>query len=117
MRKKLTATADFSERAKMMTKGGEANRTAIAKWGLSPAAMQKIGDAFDNANAKQEKLKGDLHTASQEYEAAKKVLQTELSRWVSTLEANYGKTGEKLQEFGIEPRIYRPKKGTRQDKA
>jgi hypothetical protein len=29
------------------------------------------------------------------------------------LEGNYGKTGDKLQEFGIAPRMYRPKKGPR----
>lgn len=40
-----------------------------------------------------------------------------MARWVSTLEANYGKTGDKLQEFGIAPRKFNPKKGPRTKKA
>lgn len=116
MRRYPTSTADFSELAKLMIKGGEANRAEIARWGLSPAELQKGLDYYQSANAKQEAAKSAMQMATAAFESAKKTLKAEMARWVSTLEGNYGKTGDRLQEFGIAPRIYKPKKGPRPKK-
>lgn len=113
MRKAPTSTADFGEQAKMLVAGGESNKTEIAKWGLTPAGLQKLLDAYEAANAKQEKMKSDLQLSTVNFNEAKKKLKAEMARWVSVLEGNYGKTGDKLQEFGVAPRMYRPKKGPR----
>lgn len=117
MRKKLNSTADFKDCAINLVKGGTANKTDLAKWGLDPAAMQKALDAFNNADATQEKAKAAAQQSTVDYMAAKKMLSGEIARWVSTLEANYGKTGDKLGEFGIAPRMMRPHKGPRTAKS
>lgn len=117
MRKYPSSTADFSEGAKLMVKGGEANKSEIAKWGLVSANLQKLLDAYQSANSDQERAKAALQQATLDWQESKKRLKAEMARWVSTLEGNYGKTGEKLKEFGIMPRSYNPKKGPRAKKA
>jgi response regulator of citrate/malate metabolism len=116
MRKKLNSTADFKDIAINLVKGGTANKAELAKWGLEPVSMQKALDVFINADAKQEKAKSEAQQSTVDFTAAKKDLAAEIARWVSTLEANYGKTGEKLGEFGIAPRMMRPHKGPRTQK-
>lgn len=117
MRKTPKSTADFAGLAENLIKGGEGNKAEIARWGLAPAALQKLLDLYTDADSRQEKAKAELHLASKEWLGAKKKLSGEIARWVSVLEGNYGKTGEKLQAFGIAPRIYKPKKGPRAKKA
>ena len=117
MRKKLTSTADYKDAAINLVKGGSANQTQIAAWGLKPANLQIVLDKFIGADAAQEKAKAAAQLATQDYLGAKKELAKEIARWVSTLEANYGKTGDKLGEFGISPRMLRPHKGPRAKKA
>jgi len=110
MRRYPSSTADFSEGAKLLVKGGEANK---AEWGLIPADLQKLLDGYQAANSEQERAKAALQQSTIDWQDTKKALKEEMARWVSTLEGNYGKTGEKLQEFGIAPRSFHPKKGPR----
>jgi hypothetical protein len=117
MRKKLSSTADFKDTAINLVKGGTANKTEIAKWGLAPADLQKVLDSFLNADAQQEQAKAAARQSTEKYLGAKKTLQQEIAKWVSTLEGNYGKTSERLGEYGISPRMLRPKKGPRTKKA
>ena len=117
MRKKLTSTADYKDCGINLVKGGTGNKTEIAKWGLDPVSLQKALDAFNNADAAQEKAKAAAQQSTVDFNAAKKELAAGIAKWVSTLEANYGKTGEKLGEFGIAPRMLRPHKGPRTKKA
>ena len=117
MRKYPTSTADFSEGAKLMVKGGEANKAEIARWGLAAVKLQKLLEIYQAANSAQERAKAAAQQATLNWQESKKKLKTEMARWVSTLEANYGKTGDKLQEFGIAPRKFNPKKGPRTKKA
>lgn len=117
MRKTLKSTADFAGLAENLVQGGTANKTEIAKWGLNPSVLQKLLDAYNNADSRQEKAKAEQQLATKAWLETKKQLNTEIARWVSTLEGNYGKTGDKLQAFGIAPRIYKPKKGPRAKKA
>jgi hypothetical protein len=116
VRKYPTSTADFSELAKVMVKGGEANRAEVGRWGLNPIDLQKGLDYYQTANQKQEAAKAVLQISTVAFNSAQKTLKAEMSRWVSTLEANYGKTGDKLQEFGIAPRQLKPHKGPRAKK-
>ncbi len=113
MRRYPSSTADFSEGAKLLVKGGEANKAEIAKWGLIPAELQKLLDGYQAANSEQERAKAALQQSTIDWQDTQKALKTEMARWVSTLEGNYGKTGEKLQEFGIAPRSFHPRKGPR----
>jgi hypothetical protein len=117
MRKRPQSTADFQGTAEGLVKGGELNKIEIAKWDLRAAELQKLSDKFVAANALQEKLKGDLHQSTDDLSAVKKELQKEIGRWISVLEGQYGKTSEKLQDFGITPRMLRPHKGPRAKKA
>jgi hypothetical protein len=112
----MTSTADYSQQAKELVKAGEKNRAEIARWGLATAKLQKLLNAYQAANNDQEKAKADLQLATQAWIATKKALHAEIARWVSTLEANYGKSGDKLHEFGITPRTYKPRKGPRAKK-
>ncbi|MDI6740631.1 MAG: hypothetical protein QME74_09755 [Candidatus Edwardsbacteria bacterium] len=113
MRKRPQSTADFEGMAQGLVKGGEINKTEVVKWNLIPGDLQKLTDKFVAANALQEKLKGDLHGATDDLAAVKKDLSKEIARWVSVLEGQYGKTSEKLQNFGITPRMLKPHKGPR----
>jgi len=117
MRKYPKSTADFQGTAEGLIKGGDTNKVEVGRWGLNPVEFRKLLDKFITANALQEKLKADLHQATNDMNSTKAAVQKEIGRWVSTLEGNYGKTGEKLQEFGIAPRMLRPKKGPRAKKA
>mgnify|MGYP001419193951 CR=1 FL=1 len=117
MRKYPKSTADFQGTAEGLIKGGETNKVEVGKWGLNTVEFRKLLDKFIGANALQEKLKADLHQSTNDLTAVKQDLQKEIARWISTLEGNYGKTGEKLQEFGIAPRMLRPRKGPRAKKA
>ncbi|MBI4726837.1 hypothetical protein HY768_06390 [candidate division TA06 bacterium] len=113
MRKKLSSTVDYKDCGINLVKGGTGNKAKVAKWGLDPVSLQKALDAFNNADATQEKAKAAAQQSTVDFVAAKKGLATEIAKWVSTLETNYGKTGEKLGEFGIAPRMLRPHKGPR----
>lgn len=113
MRKYPTSTADFNEAATLLIEGGEKNTEEIARWGLVPAELQADLEAFNTANGAQEAAKSAQQTASVNWENTKKKLQASMARWVSTLEGNYGKTSEKLLEFGLAPRQYNPHKGPR----
>jgi len=113
MRKKLSSTADYKDYAINLVKGGTGNKVEVAKWGLDPVSLQKALDIFNNADAAQEKAKAAAQQSTVDFVAAKKTLAAEIAKWVSTLEANYGKTGDKLGEFGIAPRMLRPHKGPR----
>ncbi|MBI5804529.1 hypothetical protein HZA73_00630 [candidate division TA06 bacterium] len=117
MRKTPKSTADFAGLAENLIKGGEGNKAEIARWGLTPPALRKLLDLYNDADSRQEKAKAELHLATAGWLEAKKKLSGEIARWVSVLEGNYGKTGDKLQEFGIAPRMYKPRKGPRAKKA
>lgn len=117
MRKKLTSNADYKDCGINLVKGGTGNKAEVSKWGLDPVSLQKVLDIFNNADAAQEKAKAAAQQSTVDFNAAKKTLVKEIAKWVSTLEANYGKTGEKLGEFGIAPRQLHPHKGPRAKKA
>ena len=88
----------------------EADMKAI---GLDPAQLSALLDKFVLQDGKQEKLKGDLHEATDELYATKRLLKDQLSRIVSLLEGKYGKSSPKLEDFGIAPRQVNPHKGPR----
>lgn len=113
MRKNPTSTADIIGTAKALLAGATANAETVQKFSLDQKAIESLLDKFVQLDAKQERLKADLHQASADLASTRKELLKEFSRWVSVLEGQLGKNSEKLQEFGIAPRQLRPHKGPR----
>ncbi|MDI6740703.1 MAG: hypothetical protein QME74_10120 [Candidatus Edwardsbacteria bacterium] len=116
MRKRAQSTADYQSTAQGLIKGGEINKAETTKWGLLSNELQKLLDRYTAADARQEKLKGELHQSTDDLTAVKMELSKEIARWVSVLEGQYGKRSEKLQDFSITPRMLKPHKGPRAKK-
>ncbi|MEW6557926.1 MAG: hypothetical protein AB1349_11360 [Elusimicrobiota bacterium] len=116
MRRRPSSTADVQGQADGLLKGAELNKQEVSKMGLSADDLKKKRDKFVSQNALQEKLKADQQQATWDLTAAKNELMKEMGKWISVLEGQYGKTTEKLQEFGVAPRMSRPHKGPREQK-
>jgi hypothetical protein len=113
MRRHPTSTADIIGTAKALLNGASANADILQKYSLDPKSLGDLLDKYIQLDAKQERLKGDLHQTSADQRSVRKSLQAEFGCWVSVLEGQLGKNSEKLQEFGIPPRNLRPHKGPR----
>ena len=113
MRRYPKSTADVQGFADGLLKGASVNKAEVSKFGLSSSDLQKLLDKFVSTNALQEKLEADQQQATRDLISAKNGLMKEAGKWVSVLEGQYGKNTEKLQEFGITPRMLRPHKGPR----
>jgi hypothetical protein len=81
--------------------------------GLDASTLSALVDKLVVQDGVQERLKGELHDATQQLYATRAEIKDYLSRAISLLEGKYGKTSPKLQEFGIAPRRVNPHKGPR----
>ena len=113
MRTQTASLADVIGRAKAILNGMGENEADMKSIGLDSATLTALLDKFILQDGKQEKLKGDMHEATDELYSTKKVLKDQLSRIVSMLEGKYGKSNPKLQDFGVAPRHINPHKGPR----
>ena len=116
MRRRPSSTADIQASADGILKGAEINKGEISKMGLSADNLNKLLNEFVSTNASQEKAKAVQQQTTRDLISVKNGLMKEIAKWVSVLEGQYGKNTEKLQEFGIAPRMLRPHKGPREKK-
>ena len=117
MRPQPTSQADVIGKAKGLVNGMTANEADMKTIGLDPATLAALVDKCILQDGVQERLKGELHDATDRLYATRRELREYISRAVSLLEGKYGKTSEKLQEFGIAPRQVNPRKGPRANRA
>ena len=81
-----TSTADIIGTAKALLEGATANTDIFQKYSLDPKALGELLDKFIQQEARQEKLKADLHQTSSDQVVVRKSLLSEFGRWVSVLE-------------------------------
>ena len=96
-----------------MVTGMQTNEADLKPLGLDATALSALVDKLVVQDGVQERLKGELHDATQQLYATRAEIKDYLSRAISLLEGKYGKTSPKLQEFGIAPRRVNPHKGPR----
>jgi hypothetical protein len=93
--------------------GMQSNEADLKPLGLDPKELTALVDSIVQQDGVQERLKAELHDASQKLYSSRAELKEYISRAVSLLEGKYGKKSPKLQEFGIAPRQVNPHKGPR----
>lgn len=116
MRKKLTSIADKEASSDDLLRGAANSTSDMQKFGLDPSILQQLHDDYKSIKTLKEKQEAELNKTSNSFHSKGKELSAEIGKWVSILEGQYGKSSEKLQEFGFPPRKVNPRKGPRPKK-